>query len=67
MIKNNLSMLMGIKRMKMSDLSQITGLSYRTIFNLYHNKTKGIDFDTLNKICWALECNAAELFEYVPD
>lgn len=67
MIKNNLSMLMGIKRMKMSELSRVTKLDYRTIFNLYHNKTKGIDFDTLNKICWALECNAHELFEYVSD
>lgn len=67
MIKNNLSMLMGIKRMNIAELSRITKLDFRTISNLYHDKTKGIDFDTLNKICWALECNAHELFEYVPD
>jgi len=67
MIKNNLSMLMGIKRINIAELSRMTKLDFRTISNLYHDKTKGIDFDTLNKICWALECNAAELFEYVPD
>ncbi len=67
MIKNNLSKLMGIKRLKMSELSRMAGLDYKTIFYLYHDKKRGIDFDTLNKICWALECNAHELFEYVPD
>lgn len=67
MIKNNLSMLMGVKRIKVSELSKITGLHYNSLAKLYHNKTKGIDFETLNKICWALECTAAELFEYLPD
>lgn len=65
MIKNNLSMLMGIKKMKISELSQMTGLNYNTISNLYHEKTKGVDFETLDKICWALECNSQDLFEYV--
>jgi len=60
-------MLMGIKRVKMSELSKMADLDYKTIANLYHDKTKGIDFDTLNKICWALECNAHDLLEYTPD
>lgn len=67
MIKHNLSTLMGMKKIKASELSRLTGLNYRTISNLYYEKTKGIDFDTLNKLCWALECNANELFEYVAD
>lgn len=67
MIKNNLSMLMGVKRIKISELSQLTGLNYNTIANLYHEKTKGVDFETLNKICWALECDSQKLFEYIPD
>jgi len=67
MIKNNLSMLMGIKRMKISELSQLTGLSYNTIANIYYEKTKGIDYDTLNKVCWALDCNTQQLLEYIPD
>jgi len=64
MITNKLSMLMGLKRIKMSELSRLTGLEYRTIFNLYHDKTKGIDFDTIDKICWALECTPNDLLEY---
>ncbi|MFA7657865.1 MAG: helix-turn-helix transcriptional regulator [Candidatus Gastranaerophilaceae bacterium] len=64
MIKNRLSIIMGIKRLKIAELSQMTGLNYNTISNLYYNKTKGVDFETLNKICWALECNTQELFQY---
>ena len=67
MIKNNLSTLMGTKRLKMSELSRLTGLDYKTVFYLYHNKKRGVDFSTLNKICWALECTPSELFEYIPD
>jgi len=58
---------MGIKKMKIAELSQMTGLNYNTISNLYYDKTKGIDFDTLNKICWALECNSQDLIEYISD
>jgi len=51
----------------MSELSRLTGLEYRTIFNLYHDKTKGIDFVTIDKICWALECTPSDLLEYTQD
>ena len=53
--------------MKISELSQLTGLSYNTIANIYYEKTKGIDYDTLNKVCWALDCNTQQLLEYIPD
>lgn len=64
MIKNKLSTLMGIKKIKIAELSKITGLSYNAIANIYYEKTQGIDFETLDKICWALECNTQELFQY---
>lgn len=51
--------------MNIAELSRLTKLDFRTISNLYHDKTKGVDFETLDKICWALECNANELFEYI--
>lgn len=67
MIKNKLSTIMGEKRIKMSELSKISGLTYETIFRLYHNKTQGIDFKTLSKICEALECNVCDIFDYLVD
>lgn len=67
MIKNNLSKIMGEKRMNMVKLSVLTGLSRNAIFNLYHDKTSQITFDTINKICRVLKCNTQELFEYIDD
>ncbi len=51
----------------MAELSRKSGLNRTTIFQLYHNKTAHVGFDTMNKLCSALDCNTQELFEYVPD
>lgn len=67
MLKNNLSKILGEKRIKMSELQEITGLGKRTIFRLYHNQTNTISFNTIEKLCKALDCNAHDLFEYIPD
>lgn len=66
MIKNRLSTILGEKRMRVSELSKLTGISQNALCKIYHNKTKGIDFDTLNKICYALDRNTQEIFEYIP-
>ncbi len=67
MINNKLSEILGRKRIKMSELQRMTGLSQTAVINLYYNKTKSISFDTINKLCNALECNIQELFEFIPD
>ena len=67
MIKNRLAELMGIKRLERADIARMTGLQSKTIKKIFNNETKGIDFDTLDKLCWALECNTQELFRYIPD
>ncbi len=67
MINNKLSEILGKKRLRMSELQRISGLSQATIINLYHNRTKNISFDTINKLCYALECNINDLFEYTPE
>lgn len=53
--------------MRVSELSQLTGISQNALNKIYHNKTKGIDFDTLNKLCTALDRNSQEIFEFIPD
>ena len=53
--------------MKMSELQKVTGLSYSAVSDLYHNKTKSISFETIDKVCKALDCDTQELIEYVPD
>lgn len=44
-------------------LSDVTGIGYSTIFNLCKNKTKSIHFDTLVKICQALECTPNDILK----
>ena len=61
MINNKLSEILGRKRIKMSELQRLTGLSQSAVINLYYNKTKSVSFDTMNKLCNALECNTQEL------
>ncbi len=65
MIKCRLSRLLGDKRMPVLELKRRTGLSYVTLQNLYHEKTAGVAFDTIDKICKSLECNISDLLEYV--
>ena len=67
MINNKLSEILGKKRIRMSELQKLTGLSQTAIINLYYNKTKSVNFETINKICNALECNTQELFEHIQD
>ncbi len=67
MINNRLSKILGEQRMRVSELSKLTGISQNALNKIYHNKTKGVDFDTLNKLCNILRCNSQELFEFIPD
>jgi putative transcriptional regulator len=65
MIKNNLSRIMGEKRINMAELSRKSGLNRTTIFQLYHNKTNQVSFDTIDKLCTALNVSVGELFEHL--
>lgn len=67
MIKNNLSRLMGEKRITIQEMYKVTGLSRSTISNIYHARMTNISLNTINKICWYLNCSVADLFEYIPD
>ena len=67
MIINNISTLIGQKRMTKSETAKLSGLDYNTVDNLYRDKTKGIEFETMNKLCFALDCNPGDLFKYIPD
>lgn len=46
-------------------LSQATELSYPTIHKLVGGNTKSINFDTLERICIALECDISDILEIV--
>lgn len=61
MIKCNLSVLMGRCKMSIQDVHNATGLNRNTVSNLYHEKVKRIDFDTIEKLCTLFDCEVGEL------
>ncbi|WP_342441409.1 helix-turn-helix transcriptional regulator [Lysinibacillus sp. FSL K6-0075] len=67
MIKVNLSRLLGEKRMKISELAKETGLHRNGLSRLYNEETDGIKFDTLEKVCKALNCDISDLIEIVDE
>ena len=60
-------MLLGEKRMDRRDIVKLTGIDRQTLRNIYQNKTKGIEFEALNKLCFALNCTPNDLLLYIPD
>ena len=67
MITNKLSEIAGRKRIRMAEISRMTGIGYSTIQRLYNNEVGRIEFDVLNKLCTFLECTPNDLFEFTPD
>ncbi len=67
MIKNKLSEIMGIRRLNMAEVARLAGLTHVTVFRIYHNKTKTIELETLDKLCGALNCRIQDIFEHIPN
>lgn len=66
-IKCNLSTIMGKRKVNIQEVHEVTTLNRQTIANLYYEKVKRIDFDTLNKLCAMFSCQPGDILEYVPD
>lgn len=66
MIKNNVSTLIGGRKLTIAETARIAGLKYNTVYNLYYDKTSSIEFTTLEKLCYALECTPNDILKYIP-
>lgn len=64
MIINNLSTIMGRKRIKIKELHERTGISRSTLTKLYYDKTSMIKLDTIDTLCLVLDVTPGELLEY---
>ena len=67
MLINNVSTIIGKRRMDISETAKLAGVTYNTIYNLYYDKTSAINFKTLDKLCYVLECTPNDLLKYIPD
>lgn len=64
MINNKFSRLLGEKLLKISKISQDTGISRTTLTNLYYRRSISISFDVLDKLCKYLECDINDIIQY---
>ena len=67
MIIINLDVMMAKRKMSLGELSDRVGITLANLSILKNNKAKAIRFSTLDAICRALECQPADILEYLPD
>lgn len=63
----NLDVMMAKRKISSSELSEKIGITMANLSILKNNKCKAIRFSTLNKICEILDCQPADILEYVKD
>jgi putative transcriptional regulator len=63
MIECRLRVILADRYMTITDLHRGTNLSRTTLTNLYFNRGKGIDFETVDLICQYLKIEISDLFE----
>lgn len=66
MITSNLKVLLAKRKLKISKVAKDTGISRSTLTFLTESHAKGIQFDTLNKLCDYLVCKPNDLFIHTP-
>ena len=62
----NLDVMLAKRKMAAGDLAEQIGITPANLSILKNQKAKAIRFSTLNEICRALDCQPADLLEYVP-
>lgn len=65
MIVNHVSRVMGEQRMSIAQTARVAGLAYTTVLDIYHDRVRRLDVDTLDALCTALDVESvSDLFEY---
>lgn len=63
----NLDVMMAKRKVSLNELSQKVGLTLANLSILKTGKAKAIRFSTLDALCRALDCQPADILEYVGD
>ena len=63
----NLDVMMAKRKMSLNELSEKVGLTLSNLSILKTGKAKAIRFSTLEAICKTLDCQPADILEYVDD
>jgi putative transcriptional regulator len=63
----NLDVMMARRKMSLTELSERMGITMANLSILKSGKAKAIRFSTLNDICRILECQPADILEYMSE
>lgn len=63
----NLDVMMAKRKMSLNELSEKVGLTLANLSILKTGKAKAIRFSTLESICKALNCQPADILEFVKE
>ncbi|AQS94683.1 transcriptional regulator [Polaribacter sp. BM10] len=63
----NLDVMLAKRKMRSKELAEIIGITTANLSVLKSGKAKAIRFSTLEAICKALDCQPADILEYVED
>lgn len=63
----NLDIMLAKRNMKSKELAEIIGITTANLSILKSGKAKAVRFSTLEAICKALDCQPADILEYVED
>lgn len=63
----NLDVMLAKRKMSVTELSERVGITMSNISILKTGKAKAIRFSTLEKICEVLQCQPADILEYVKE
>lgn len=67
MIVVNLDVMLARRKMRSKELAERIGITEANLSLLKSSKVKGVRFETLDKICAALECQPGDLLEFRAD
>ena len=62
----NLDVVLAQRKMRLNELSDLTGISIQNLSVLKTGKARAVRFTTLNLICEALACQPGDLLEFRP-
>ena len=63
----NLDIMLARRKMRSKELAERIGITEANVSLLKSGKVKGIRFDTLERICQALDCQPGDILEYRPE
>lgn len=66
-VRLRLRELLDKRGMTQTELQTQSGLAYSTVNDLFNNKSRRIELETIDVLCDVLQCSIADLFERVSD